>query len=124
MTHTKPLKTLITELQALESANPGICCMVNDHEHGGDIPQVELSKFYINEYNHVMIVNENDKKNNQYMIDFHAKNTEEMWESFGNDKGMWKNFEEFNASHKTTKAFFEKEMNEMATAIPVVLIHI
>lgn len=123
MKHTKPLKELIEELQALESANPGIFCMVNDHEHGGDVPKVELSKFYINKDNHVIILNDNNIKSNKKIMKLYEQSAEKMWESFGDDKGMWESFEKFKADHKTTKEFYKNEMKEMATSIPVIVIH-
>lgn len=123
MKHTKPLKELIADLQALEAANPDILCMVNDHEHGGDIPQVEVLKFYINQYDHVIVIDDSNIQSNKKAVNLYAQNAEEMWKSFGDEKGMWKNFESFKEGHKKTREFFENEMKEMATSIPVVVIH-
>jgi hypothetical protein len=121
--YTKPLKELIAELQALENANPGILCMVNDHEHGGDVPQVEISKFYINEHDHVIIVDEKKIENNKLTVEFYNQDPQEMWNSFTDEERGEEPFEEWKANFEKTKAFFEKDKQEFETSVPVVVIY-
>lgn len=124
MEFTKPLKEIIAELQAVEDANPGILCTLDDHEWGAHIPSIKVAPVFVNEHEHVIVLTDNAIKSAQDNFKKYTENTpEEMWEIFGEDKGMWTNLEHYRKDHEMIRAAAEKDIKDFATAVPMVVLH-
>jgi hypothetical protein len=122
MEHTRPLKELIAELQAIEDANPGILCIANDNEWGADTPKVQVAPVAINEHDHVIIWDEQKIDLNKRTIEFYNQDPQEMWNSFTDEEREGETFEEWKADFEKTKAFFEADKRQLEAAVPVVII--
>jgi hypothetical protein len=123
MEFTKPLKQHIAELQAMEDANPGILCTLEDHEWGAGVPKVEIALVYVNEHQHVIVLDDFKIKSAQGAFKQYTETTpEEMWESFGEDKGMWTSLEHYKKDHEMIRAAAEQDVKDFATAVPMVVL--
>jgi len=119
---TKPLKQVIAELQALEDANPGIDCLVDDMEAGADKPHYVVAPTIINEYDHVIIWDKQKIELNAKTLEFYNTTPEAMWASFTDEERGEESFEEWKADFERTKAFFEADNQQLKSATPVVVI--
>lgn len=119
---TKPLKQVIAELQALEDANPGINCLVDDMEAGADKPLYVVAPTIINEHDHVIIWDKQKIELNAKTLEFYNITPEEMWASFNDEERGKEPFEEWKADFERAKAFFEADNQQLKSATPVVVI--
>lgn len=124
MEFNKPLKEIIAELQALEDANPGIHCTLNDHEWGPHIASIKVAPVFVNDYEHIIVLTDAAIKSAQDNFKKYTETTPEaMWESFGEDKGMWTSLEHYKKDHEMIRAAAEKDLKEFATAVPMVVLY-
>lgn len=122
MQYTKPLVELIAELQAIADANPGIVCTLDDHEWGPHIPTVKVSPVYVNEHEHVIVLEDFTRDyTTKTAKEYSEKTAKEMWDSYGENKGSWKSFEEFEKGHALVKEHALKDLKDFATAVPMVV---
>jgi hypothetical protein len=120
--YTRPLKEIIAELQAVEDAHPGILATLDDHEYGAHPPKFKVAPVYVNASEHVIVLTEEAEERATKLVKQYSEQTaEEMWDSYGPDKGFWKSFEEFAKSHKLVKEMSEKDLREFATAVPMLV---
>lgn len=122
MQYTKPLTELIAELQKISDANPGIQCTLNDQEWGANNPQVKVAPVYVNDNQHVIIIDETTREHvTQTAKEYSEKTAKEMWDSFGEEKGSWNSFEEFSLSHAMVKESALKELKDFEKAVHMVV---
>lgn len=122
MQYTKPLTELIAELQKIADENPGIVCTLNDHEWGPHMPKVKVAPVYVNDSDHVIVLEDFTR---DYTIklakEYSEKTAQEMWKSYGENKGSWESFEEFEKSHAMVKEHALKELKNFEKAVPMVV---
>jgi hypothetical protein len=110
MQYTKPLTELIAELQKIADNHPGIQCTLDDYELGLQNPTLQVLPVHINN-NHCTIVDTftRDMVTRTAKL-YSEKSAKEMWETLGDDKSPWKNFEEFEHRHTLIK---EKALQDL-----------
>ena len=129
MNDTKPLKELIAELQALENANPGIHCLVEDNEWGPNIPTVKLAAVYKEnpEYEQLTVVDEVTKQHTQKTVtDYTEKSAEQYWSEMDHSDAdqYYESFEQFKEEYEMVLKCNSETFEKMNNSVPMVIISI
>ena len=125
MEFTKPLKQHIAELQALEDAQPGILCTLDDHEHGAGVPKAKVALVYVNQHDHVIVLDDfKIKYANDTFKKYSENSAEQMWKEYSadGDTGMYMDFEHYKKDHEMIRAAAEQDVKDFATAVPMVVL--